>query len=36
MQIPAQSMVEWVRIAAGWLLPIYNKMREGLLGCGYL
>lgn len=36
MQIPAQNMVEWVRTAADWFSPIYNKMREGLLGCGYI
>ena len=36
MQIPAQNMVEWVRIAAEWLSPVYNKMREELLGCGYI
>jgi hypothetical protein len=36
MQIPAQNMVEWMRIAAEWLQPIYNKMREALLGSGYL
>ena len=36
LQIPAQNMVEWMRIAAEWLQPIYNKMREGLLKCGYL
>ena len=36
MQLPAQSMVEWMRNAAEWLQPIYNKMRENLLGSGYL
>ncbi|WP_161554899.1 IS66 family transposase [Ereboglobus luteus] len=36
MQILAQNMVEWMRIAAEWFSPIYNKMREGLLGCRYI
>ena len=36
MQIPAQSMVEWMRIAADWLQPIYNKMLERLLASGYI
>jgi transposase len=36
LQIPAQNMVEWMRIAAEWLQPIYNKMRENLLTSGYL
>ena len=36
MQIPEQNMAEWMRIAAEWLQPVYNKMRETLLQGGYL
>ena len=36
MQIPAQSMVEWMRIGSEHLEPIYKTMRAGLLNCGHL
>jgi len=36
MQLPAQSMVEWMRIASEHLEPIYKTMRRGLLNCGFL
>lgn len=36
MMLPAQSMVEWVRIASEWLEPIHKAMRKGLLNCGYI
>ena len=36
MQLPAQSMVEWMRIASELLEPIYKTMRNGLLNCGYI
>jgi len=34
--LPRQSMVEWIRIAAGWLEPIYRAMLRGLLAGGYI
>ena len=35
-KIPAQSMVEWMRIASTTLEPIYKRMRAGLLASGYI
>lgn len=35
-QLPRQSMVEWVRIAAMWLEPVYQHMRRQLLDAGYV
>jgi transposase len=34
--LPRQSMVEWVRLAAEWLTPLYQKMRRNLLAGGYV
>ena len=36
LPIPAQSMVEWMRIASELLEPIYKLMRTGLLNSGYM
>ena len=36
MQIPAQNMVDWIRMAADWLTPIYNKLKENLRKSGYI
>ncbi len=35
-QIPRQSMVEWIRITAGWLEPLVRRMHRGLLASGYV
>ena len=34
--IPRQTMVDWIRITAEWLEPIYRQMLKRLLGGGYL
>ncbi|MGH8018717.1 MAG: IS66 family transposase [Opitutaceae bacterium] len=34
--IARQTMMEWVRLAAEWLQPIYRIMRAGLLEGGYV
>jgi hypothetical protein len=34
--LPRQSMVEWIRLVADWLTPIYQKMRLLLLAGGYV
>jgi transposase len=34
--IPRQSMVEWIRITAAWLEPIYRRMHRELLAGGYV
>jgi transposase len=36
VRLPRQSMVEWVRIGAEWLEPIYRQMLAGLLQGNYL
>jgi hypothetical protein len=36
IDIPRQTMCEWVRLAADWLQPIYRHIREDLKTCGYL
>jgi len=35
-QLPRQSMVEWIRITAEWLEPIYRCMQRDLLTGGYV
>ncbi|MCC5025630.1 MAG: transposase [Candidatus Synoicihabitans palmerolidicus] len=34
--LPRQSMAEWVRIAAMWLEPLYERMHRRLLDSGYV
>jgi len=34
--IPRQTMVEWIRITAAWLEPIYRRMHRELLAGGYV
>ena len=34
--IPRQTMVDWIRITAEWLEPIYRQMLKRLLAGGYL
>ena len=36
IDIPRQTMSEWVRLGAGWLRLIYQHVREDLKKCGYL
>jgi len=36
IELSRQTMSEWVRIAADWLQPIYQHIREDLKKCGYL
>ena len=35
-QLPRQSMADWIRIAAGWLEPIYRCMHRDLIEGGYI
>ena len=35
-QLPRQSMVDWIRIAAEWLEPVYRTMHRGLIAGGYI
>jgi transposase/IS1 family transposase len=34
--IPRQQMVQWVEHIAGWLRPIWDRMWQRMLACGYL
>lgn len=36
IDLPRQTMCEWVRVAAEWLKPIYNHIRDDLQKGGYL
>jgi transposase len=36
VQIPRQSMAQWMGLAADWLRPIYEHIRTGVLGGGYV
>ena len=35
VQLPRQTLARWVELAAGWLRPIYELIRTGVLGGGY-
>jgi len=35
-RLSRKTMADWVAIAADWLQPVYLKMREALIGSGYL
>ena len=34
--LPRQSLARWVELAADWLKPIYEQIRTGVLGGGYV
>ena len=36
IDLSRQTMCDWVRVAADWLTPIYNHIRDDLKSCGYL
>ncbi len=36
VKIPRQTMVQWLGMAANWLRPIYEHIRTGVLGGGYV
>ena len=36
VQIPRQTMAQWMALAADWLRPIYETIRTGVLGGGYV
>jgi transposase len=36
VQIPRQTMAQWMGLAADWLRPIYETIRTGVLGGGYM
>jgi transposase len=36
IELPRQTMCEWVRLAADWLQPIYQHIRDDLKTSGYL
>jgi transposase len=36
VQIPRQTMAQWMGLAADWLRPIYETIRTGVLGGGYV
>jgi len=36
IQLPRQTMVQWMGLAADWLRPIYEHIRTGVLGGGYV
>jgi len=36
VKLPRQTMVQWMRLAADWLRPIYEHIRTGVLGGGYV
>ncbi len=36
VELPRQTMARWVEVAADWLRPIYDKMREAVFAGGYL
>ena len=36
VRIPRQNMVRWMELAADWLKPIYEQIRTGVMGGGYV
>lgn len=36
VRIPRQNMVRWMELAADWLRPIYEAIRTGVMGGGYV
>jgi len=36
INIPRQNMVRWMELAADWLKPIYEQIRTGVMGGGYV
>jgi len=36
VEIPRQTMAQWMGLAADWLRPIYEHIRTGVLGGGYV
>ena len=36
VEIPRQTMAQWLALAAEWLRPIYEHIRTGVLGGGYV
>lgn len=36
IKIPRQTMAQWMGLAADWLRPIYEHIRTGVLGGGYV
>lgn len=36
IKLPRQTMVQWMGLAADWLRPIYEQIRTGVLGGGYV
>ena len=36
VHLPRQSLARWVELAADWLKPIYEQIRTGVMGGGYV
>jgi transposase len=36
VDLPRQTLTRWVEMAAGWLKPIYEQIRTGVLAGGYM
>lgn len=36
VQLPRQTLARWVALAADWLKPIYENIRTGVMGGGYV
>jgi transposase len=36
VDLPRQTLARWVELAAGWLKPIYEQIRTGVLAGGYV
>ena len=36
VQLPRQTLARWVELAAQWLKPIYEQIRTGVMGGGYV
>ena len=36
VHLPRQSLTRWVELAADWLKPIYEQIRSGVMGDGYV
>lgn len=36
MDIPRQTLCRWIGMAAGWLEAVYRRIRNGVMGGGYL
>ena len=36
VRLPRQTMAQWMALAADWLRPIYERIRTGVLGGGYV